>query len=247
MNASSALPVSPDPAPPERGDKTTRLEAFVDAAFAFAVTLLVIAGGQLPRSVADLIGALKNVPTFAASFALIGLFWKAHVDWSRRYGLDDASTRRWSLLLVFIVLIFVYPLRMVFSSLFALLSHGWLPANFGIVAWTDIPAMFVAYGIAYGALCATMWLLYRHAWQCRARLGLTRDERMQTRLSLLRWKWFAAIALVSVLAAAAILFVGSARWNWMLGLPGYLYAGNGLLRPLAKRRQRRWQAGESLE
>ena len=29
---------------PERGDKTTRLEAFVDAAFAFALTLLAIAG-----------------------------------------------------------------------------------------------------------------------------------------------------------------------------------------------------------
>ena len=33
----------------ERGDKVTRLEAFVDAAFAFAVTLLVIFGNKCRR------------------------------------------------------------------------------------------------------------------------------------------------------------------------------------------------------
>ncbi len=38
----------------ERGDKVTRLEAFVDASFAFALTLLVIAGDSIPGSVAEL-------------------------------------------------------------------------------------------------------------------------------------------------------------------------------------------------
>ena len=88
---------------PERGDKTTRVEGFVDAAFAFAVTLLVISGDHIPRSVDDLILALKSVPTFAASFMLILVFWTGHAQWSRRYGLDDATTRRLSLLLVFLV------------------------------------------------------------------------------------------------------------------------------------------------
>lgn len=228
--------------PPERGDKTTRLEAFVDAAFAFALTLLVIAGGQLPRNVDDLIAALKNVPTFAASFALIVVFWKAHVDWSRQYGLDDAHSRRWSLLLVFIVLIFVYPLRMVFSSLFALLTHGALPASFSIGAWTDIPAMFITYGVAYGALCATMWQLFRHAWRCRDALGLSADERIQTRLSLLRWQWLVVVAVASVLTSALMLAFGDPRWNALLGLPGYLYAANGLLRPLTRWQRRRLEA-----
>ena len=35
----------------ERGDKSTRVEAFVDAAFAFALTLWVIAGDSIPASV----------------------------------------------------------------------------------------------------------------------------------------------------------------------------------------------------
>ena len=63
---------------PERGDKVTRLEAFVDAAFAFAVTLLVIAGDSIPSSIAELQAAIKQIPAYAASFALIMRFWLSH-------------------------------------------------------------------------------------------------------------------------------------------------------------------------
>ena len=67
-----------------RGGGTTRLEAFVDAAFAFAVTLLVISAERIPDSVRSLVLALKQIPAFAAGFALLALFWYAHVRWSRR-------------------------------------------------------------------------------------------------------------------------------------------------------------------
>ena len=86
----------------ERGDKATRVEAFVDAAFAFALTLLVIAGDRIPGSVEELLQALKSLPAYALGFLLMLKFWTAHVAWSRRYGLDDATTRRLSLLLVFV-------------------------------------------------------------------------------------------------------------------------------------------------
>ncbi|MBS0458342.1 MAG: DUF1211 domain-containing protein [Proteobacteria bacterium] len=229
----------------ERGDKTTRLEAFVDAAFAFAVTLLVIAGDHLPRSVDDLILALKSVPTFAASFMLILTFWTAHTQWSRCYGLDDAPTRRLSLLLVFLVLIFVYPLRMVFGSLFALLSSGWLPANFGLRDWRDIPALFVTYGLAYGALCAVVWRLYLHAWRCRDELALTSQERIATRVSVLRWALLCLVAAVSVAIAWALLKFADESWRWQLGLPGYLYFGNLVIAVSLRRYERRLHASQA--
>ena len=67
-----------------RGRQVTRLEAFVDAAFAFAVTLLVISIDAIPDSRAALVLALKSVPSFAACFAMIAMFWAAHARWSRR-------------------------------------------------------------------------------------------------------------------------------------------------------------------
>ena len=71
----------------ERGSEVTRLEAFVDATFAFAVTLLVISLESIPDSIPGMLQALKGVPAFAASFAQIMLFWSAHATWSRRFGL----------------------------------------------------------------------------------------------------------------------------------------------------------------
>src|SRR4029077_15885690 len=109
-----------------RGGQPTRTDAFVDAAFAFAVTLLVIAIGHVPASVGDLVQALRGVPAFAASFFVIARFWQAHRHWSRRYGIEDDYVTRLSLPLVFIVVVYVYPLRMVAELTLAGLSGGFL-------------------------------------------------------------------------------------------------------------------------
>ncbi len=108
----------------ERGLQVTRLEAFVDAAFAFAVTMLVISVDSIPDSIQALVVALKSIPAFAVSFAMIAMFWSAHARWSRRYGLDDRASTVLSLVLVFLVMIYVYPLRLLFGVFFAWIRIG---------------------------------------------------------------------------------------------------------------------------
>ena len=88
----------------QRGMEMTRLETFTDAAFAFAVTLLVVGGGDsIPMNFDEMVNALKQVPAFAASFANIMWFWHAHHVWSRRFGLEDTKSIVLSLVLVFVV------------------------------------------------------------------------------------------------------------------------------------------------
>jgi Endosomal/lysosomal potassium channel TMEM175 len=72
-----------------RGMEITRLETFIDAAFAFAITMLVIAAQQIPDDIETLLAAFKNVPAFVASVIVLGIFWRGHWLWSRRYGLED--------------------------------------------------------------------------------------------------------------------------------------------------------------
>src|SRR5215468_208812 len=107
-----------------RGLEMTRLESFVDAAFAFAVTMLVIAGQQVPDDVATLLKAFKEVPVFAASIAVLAIFWRGHWLWSRRYGLEDTISIWISWGLIFTILIYVYPLKLVFGGMFYALSNG---------------------------------------------------------------------------------------------------------------------------
>ncbi|HEY7809003.1 MAG TPA: hypothetical protein VIA98_01330 [Allosphingosinicella sp.] len=48
------------------GSALSRLDAFVDAAFAFALTLLVIGGGATPGTYGELERAVANPPAAAA-------------------------------------------------------------------------------------------------------------------------------------------------------------------------------------
>ena len=72
-----------------RGLDMTRTEVFVDAAFAFALTLLVISFDAIPRDWDEVVLAIKNIPAFAASVAMLAWIWYEHSVWSKRYGLDD--------------------------------------------------------------------------------------------------------------------------------------------------------------
>ena len=90
----SAMPADLDSLPRLRGFRLrgmemTRLETFIDAAFAFAISMLVIAAQQIPDNIQTLLAAFKNVPTFVCSIAVLGIFWRGHWLWSRRYGLED--------------------------------------------------------------------------------------------------------------------------------------------------------------
>jgi len=122
-----------------RGLEMTRLEAFIDAAFAFATTMLIISQSGIPSSVAELTDALKDVPAFLTSFATIASFWYAHRSWSRRYGLEDTPAVLISLALVFVMLIFVFPLKMAYSALFAWITAGFLPTSFALRGGADLP------------------------------------------------------------------------------------------------------------
>ena len=63
-----------------RGLSMTRLETFIDAAFAFAITMLVIATQQIPDDIETLLAAFKNVPAFVASIIVLGIFWRGSFD-----------------------------------------------------------------------------------------------------------------------------------------------------------------------
>lgn len=204
----------------ERGAQVTRLESFVDAAFAFAVTLLVISLDRIPDSIPGLIEALKGVPAFAFSFLQIAMFWQAHVTWSRRYGLDDTRSMVLSLGLVFLVLVYVYPLKILFGTFFSWITNGWIPWQVTVSSFGEIVDMFVIYGVAFATLSACMMALYAHAWRQRAAIGLSQDEAVATAGYVAAWGWGMVVAACSILAA---LLMPARPPVWMAGLPGLMY------------------------
>ncbi len=184
-----------------RGLDMTRLETFADAAFAFAVTMLIISIDTMPGNLGELKAALKGVPAFAASFALVCLVWAGHNRWSRRYGLEDGVTTLLTLALIFIMLVYLYPLKLVFSAMFAWVSNGWLPSEFAIDSAGELAALFVVYGIGFTAVSAVIALLYAWALRMRSQLGLNALERHYTRGEVVGWSIMAITGVLSTLTA----------------------------------------------
>lgn len=216
----------------DRGQQVTRLEAFVDAAFAFAVTLLVISFDDIPSNAEELIAAFKAIPSFAASFAMVASFWYSHNVWSRRYGLDDGVSILLSLLLVFLVLVYVFPLRLMFASFFAWISSDWLPSNYQIQTVGDLRLMFVTYACSFISLCSVLALLYRRAGRLADRIELSARERYLTRINQLRFWLMACVGVLSLIIALSI----TQAWPlWLYGAPGLIYFLVQLVGPLAKK------------
>lgn len=215
-----------------RGVNVTRLEAFVDAAFAFAVTLLVISLNAMPTSIPAMVDALKGVPAFAASFIQIMIFWSAHATWSRRFGLDDAGSQRLSLLLVFLVLIYVYPLKILFGAFFGWVSHDWLPPVAPVGSIYELKAMFVVYGVAFATLSLCIAALYRKALRSDVSPPLEPAEIAHARNEIASWSYRVALAAISI--AFALLLPDDVP-NWLAGMPGMVYVFFGFTKLVTRR------------
>ena len=187
-----------------RGLNMTRTEVFVDAAFAFALTLLVISFDAIPRNWQEVILAIKSIPAFMFAVAQLAWIWYEHSVWSKRYGLDDAMTAFLSVLLLIAMLIYIYPMRMMASGMFAWFTNGYLPQSFDLEGWDQLAGMFVFMGLCFSALCAVFALLNLYASRRRSELRLSPQEWHSTRTAAGTWAGSGVIGLISVWMALAL-------------------------------------------
>jgi len=183
---------------PRRGQNMTRLDTFTDAAFAFAAALLAISIDQVPETYPELVDALKDAPAFAASFGILLLFWRAHQTWSDRYGLEDLPSVLLTFALILVVMIYVYPLKIMFGAAFHFLSDGWLPSSFELGSLQQFRVVLTVYGLGFFLLAGLISTLYLHAWRLRERLSMHAREAFDTAGESLSWLIVALFGLFSV-------------------------------------------------
>jgi len=218
--------------PIPRGQQTTRLETFVDAAFAFALTMLVISVDSIPESMNELVQAFKRIPAFAASFAIIVMIWHGHYRWSRRYRVEDTGSVVLSLLLVFLVLVFLYPLRLMMAGAFSSMSGGWLPTEIEITRFDDLRLLVVVYGVAFALLSGVLLMLFGRVRRLALDPPLSAEDRAVAGIEVQAWGILAALGVAS---ATLALLLPPRHFGWAV----WLYASLSLIMPLMGRR---WDA-----
>src|SRR5437660_9267846 len=188
-----------------RGMEMTRLETFIDAAFAFAISMLVIAAQQIPDNIQALLAAFKNVPTFVCSIAVLGIYWRGHWLWSRRYGLEDGVSILISWAMIVTILIFVLPLKAIFGAMWYLLSSGQVGQQCSLhTTEAQARTIFAIYALGLIAISAEILLLNLGAWQLREPLRLNARERLMTRGELTGWSIPVGVGIVSLILALTL-------------------------------------------
>lgn len=153
-----------------RKHKISRLEEFSDAVFGFALTLLALSSG-VPASYGDLIGILQGVPAFACSFALMVWIWHEHDTFFERYPLDDGPTTVINSVLLFVMLVYVYPLKFMFES-FMQQVFGLTSRELQEMSLNELANASILYGLGFFILMSLFAMLYLHAVRRRDALGL---------------------------------------------------------------------------
>lgn len=193
-----------------RGENMTRIETFVAASFAFAITMMVISLGAIPDNMQQFILATKQIPAFCASCALIIWIWNTHAKWSRRFGLEDGPTIFLSSALIILVLIYIYPLRLMMQGLFYTLSVGYFPVSISFSSVEEVRFMFAFYGLGFLLLCLNFIALYCYALTQRLSLDLSPVEIFDSKSEVLTWLSAASVSAVSI---AISLFSEHINWS----------------------------------
>jgi uncharacterized membrane protein len=198
-----------------RSHEPSRIETFSDAAFAFALTLIIVSI-EVPKSFDDMMETMKGTLSFAVCFALLFYIWNSQNIFFRRYGINDDYTLFLNAILLFVVLIYTYPLKFLFELIFrgsAYVHDGHILQR--IQSGQQQPLMLL-YGAGFMANYLLFYLMYRHANKCAAEIDLSPEEQFETQTT-------AGINLICALLCGAIMTITYLVPPQFAGLVAFFY------------------------
>ncbi|PCJ93378.1 MAG: transglutaminase [Flavobacteriaceae bacterium] len=184
-----------------------RIEAFSDAVFAFAATLMVVSLGT-DNDLSVLQIDLAKFIGFGASFFVLVMLWKVHYNFFRRTQYIDNWIIALNSVLLFVVLYYVFPLKSIIGSLLNLISgeSGTGMTNDGLAQ------LFELYGLGFFLIFLCLSLMYYRAYKkCKA-IEAALDLLFYTR----HFAIFVGVALLSII-------LSKIRIGLHIGLPGISY------------------------
>ena len=187
-----------------RSHEVSRIEAFSDVVFGFALTLLVVSL-EVPRTFNDLLTDMRGFLPFALSFTIFALVWWQHHNFFRRYGLDDVVTATLNFVLLFVMLFYTYPLKFLFTGMFGQFlgtSHEGKPGVW--IEQTQTSTLMVIYGLGYATVYLVFVLLYWNAARHREELELNRFEIFDTHTTMMESGLQTAVGVVCAVVAVLL-------------------------------------------
>lgn len=227
-----------------RGENPTRLENFSDAVFAFSITLLMISL-EVPKTFTQILGLTDELFAFAVTIIPLFIIWHQHRTFFRRYGLDDKAILKWNTVLLFIVLIFIFPLK--FLSLFLIrfvsfIFFGGENVFLTMIEGVQVPWLMVYYGIAAIGILFVFSRFYKHALNMKDDLRLSIYE---SNLTHYYKRLFTHLCFVPLISIAFVLVFMSINVTIASIVSGLLYSLTGIVFTINQRWLKKQEKAEA--
>lgn len=184
----------------------SRIEAFSDAVFAFAATLLVVSVGSDAENSILQVNWLVFLSFGISFFALIGL-WSVHYNFFRRTHYMDNWIIALNAILLFVVLYYIFPIKSLISSWTGELQ----------ISLEEFSSIFQLYSLGFFLIFLCYSLMYLRAFK--------KDGNKENKMLLFYARHFAIYVFVAMLS----ILIANLKVGLNFALPGILYA---LLGPL---------------
>jgi uncharacterized membrane protein len=186
-----------------RGEQQTRVETFSDAVFALAITLLVLSA-TIPETFEELWVSLEDVIPFAICVALIVIIWFEHYIFFLKYGLQDKLTILLNTILLFLLLVYVYPLKFlarflteIYGGIFGFTEADF--SRFGEYSHQNLKWLMINYSLGAFAIFLVLAFMYLRAYKMSSALKLNKYENYITRTNVIAKLLLCIIPLISTI------------------------------------------------
>ncbi|MFT4761806.1 MAG: hypothetical protein ACI9XO_000288 [Paraglaciecola sp.] len=120
-----------------------------------AVAVLLISS-SVPANFEELVGFVYDLLPFAFCILFIYWIWRALSIFNLRYGLEDITTIKLKICLMFFVLFYIYPLKFLMSwqvKYFSAIFSGELGQRYqelsAMIPFSKIPHLMIIYGTGF--------------------------------------------------------------------------------------------------
>ncbi|WP_262695603.1 TMEM175 family protein [Kordiimonas aquimaris] len=204
-----------------RGTEVSRVEGLTDAVFGLAVTLLIVSE-EVPKTINELFALVMGFPAFAATFFLMLVIWNWHYKYFRKFGLNNKKVIKANGILLFLVLLFMFPLKFFASFVIDyIILEGWfgfeMPVNYSI-SYDQYNILHVLYACGFASVFWCFSWLYKIAFDERELLQLDDKEALQTQVHI---KSFLIVGIVP-LFTIPMLFLPTAYAPFIAGFANIL-------------------------
>ncbi len=184
-----------------RGRDVSRIENLSD--IVFALVLALAATQSIPTTFEELAGLWRDALSLAACFALIIFLWRTHHVFFRRYDLQDSVISTLNAVLLFLLLVYIYPLK--FMTDFVINFYtGYYTADSppsAVLEFSQVKWLYLVYGGFFAAVFSLIALMYAHALRHADDIGLDAVERNYTRYEVEFAFGVVVLSLLIILAA----------------------------------------------